>query len=167
MNKFGMAILAVVLLVGCVPVQPSSDQVQQDQQEKILQEGNAEAGMPNIVNFREKKALKDIFELRDQAKFITYTYYFNEISGKVGDEVCQSIGYPIPGATQYTNPSKIERYEFAGGYASQVIPQADPNGLFSPSNEDATWVLCNAPDGSGVKPVYVEPKVICSPWKLK
>lgn len=145
---------------------PSSDDIQRNQQEKILAEETRQVGMPNIVNFRERKLMKDIIELRDQMNFATYTYYFNAFTGKIGDKVCDSVGYPIPGATQFTNPQKIE---WAGGETNALVtlPQADPNGLFSPASEDATWVMCKNPNGPDIKAVYVEPKVICSPWKLK
>lgn len=51
--------------------------------------------------------------------------------------------------------------------AYAVLPQADPNGLFSPASAEGTWILLKDPHGSDVKPVYVEPRVIVSPFKLE
>ncbi len=141
---------------------PTSDDVQRNQQERILQEGTSQIGMPAIVNFRERKLLKEIYEMRDQSSFITYTYLWNEFNGKLVF-LCQSIGYPIPYATEFTNPSKL------AGWSREhivVMPQADPNGLFSPTSADGTWVVCKDPKSDNIKPVYVEPKVTTSPFKL-
>ena len=59
-----IAVLGVAL-VGC-DYTPSSDEAQRVEQERILQEGNAQTGMPAIKNFRERKLLKQIIEMRDQ-----------------------------------------------------------------------------------------------------
>lgn len=149
------------LLTTCGP--PTSDDIQRRQQEKLLAEGTAQTGMPAIKNFRERKLLKDILELRDQEGLVTYTYLWSEVTGKKVF-FCDSIGYGIPYATQYTNPAKVES---SGSKADLVIPQADPNGLFSPASAEGTWVMCKNPDGNEARPVYVEPRVIVSPFKLK
>jgi hypothetical protein len=155
-----------VAVVGC-DVAPTSDDIQRQQQEKLLKEGTAQTGMPNIVNFRERKLLKDILELRDQDGLVTYTYLYNEMTGKKVF-FCDSIGYGIPYATQYTNPQKVQYNNDAGktGYAYSVIAQADPNGLFSPASAEGTWVMCKDPNGKDVRPVYIEPRVIVSPFKM-
>ena len=154
--------LLSVTLVGCEEYGDSDDK-QRVQQERILQEGNAQTGMPAIKNFRERKLLKQIIEMRDQDGLVTYTYTVPETTGRPVF-LCNSIGYGLPAATQYTNPEKIS-YHNAAGY--EVLPQADPNGLFSPSSAEGTWVLCTDPNGSGkTRPVYVEPRVIVSPFKL-
>ena len=157
-----IAVLGVTL-TGCIEVTPSSDEAQRVQQEQILKEGNAQTGMPAIKNFRERKLLKQIIEMRDQDGLVTYTYTVPETTGRPVF-LCNSIGYGLPAATQYTNPEKIS-YHNAAGY--EVLPQADPNGLFSPSSAEGTWVLCTDPNGSGkTRPVYVEPRIIVSPFKL-
>src|SRR5260221_7140453 len=140
----------------------SSDTKQRDAQEKILLEANAQTGMPAIKNFRERKLMKDILELRDQDGLVTYTYTFSEMTNKLSF-FCDSIGYGLPYATQYTNPQKIEK-EYNSGFA--ILPQADPNGLFSPSAAEGTWIMCKDPNGPDVRPIYVEPRVIVSPFKL-
>lgn len=158
-----LASLAVlgVALVGC-DYTPSSDEAQRAQQEQILKEGSAQTGMPAINNFRERKLLKQIIEMRDQDGLVTYTYTVPETTGRPVF-LCNSIGYGLPAATQYTNPQKI--VEDTRGNVG--IPQADPNGLFSPESAEGTWVMCSDPSGSGkTRPVYVEPRIIVSPFKL-
>lgn len=142
-----------------------SDRKQRQQQEVLLGEATSQVGMPAIKNFRERKLLKDILELRDQDGLVTYTYLFTEQTGKL-IFLCDSIGYGIPYATQFTNPQK----PLSPGYPqTNMIAQADPNGLFSPSNAEGTWVLCRDPEGKGKRtvPVYTEPRIIVSPFKLK
>ena len=149
----------------------TSDDIQRRQQETILAESTAQVGMPAMKNFRERKLLKDILELRDQTGLITYTYMVNEMVGKpipgltaFGGKLIfmgESIGYGIPYATQFTNPQKVESY----GY-NIALPQADPNGLFSPASAEGTWVLLKDPNGKNTRPVYIEPRIVVSPFKF-
>lgn len=167
--KIGLALAMFLALTGAADDDgcggpPSSDTVQRRQQERILAESTSQIGMPAIKNFRERKLLKDILELRDQSGLVTYTYLVSEMTGKVGDLLCESIGYGIPAATQFTNPEKIS---VEGQHYGITLPQADPNGLFSPSSAEGTWVMCKDPGGNDVKPVYTEPRVIVSPFALK
>jgi len=152
----------LVSLAACDVAGPSSDAVQSHQQERLLQEGTAQVGMPAIKNFRERKLLKDIIEMRDQANLTTYTYLWSDVQGK-WVFFCNSIGYGLPYSTQFTNPQKIAD-QFQSGYA--ILPQADPNGLFSPSSADGTWVLCKDPNGDKTLPVLIEPRCIVSPFEL-
>ena len=145
----------------------SSDEQQRVQQERILREGTAQTGMPAIKNFRERRLLKSIFEMRDQESLTTFTYTYSEMTGRIVF-FCDSIGYGIPYATQYTSPSKLEDESHGSeGIALATLPQADPNGLFSPAAAEGTWILCKDPEGTDVKPVYVEPRVIVSPFRLE
>jgi len=103
--------------------------------------------------------MKDIIELRDQN--VATTTYIVDMNGKT-HKICNSVGYGLPYATQYTNPSRVV---YDSGHGGQVIPQADPNGLYSPASADGTWVLCVSKDGKP-KPVFIEPRIIVSPIPL-
>lgn len=158
---------AAALLAGC-NYKPTSDDIQREAQERVLREGTASLGMPAIKNFREKRILKEILELRDQEGLSTYSYTFSAYIGKfvfIGD----TIGYPLPAAVQYTNPQKIDwrtNTLNGAGMASGVMAQADPNGLFSPASAEGTWVLMKDPNGKAVKPVYLEERICSFPFKL-
>ena len=164
-------IFMAIALAGCnVTSRPkNSDEIQREQQESILNEGTSQIGMPAIKNFRERKLYKDILELRDQDGLTTYTYIVAEMTGKLVF-IGESIGYGIPYATQFTNPQKIECYgsrpNEPGHSTWLAMPQADPNGLFAPASADGTWVLLKNPNGKQVRPVYIEPRVIVSPFPL-
>jgi hypothetical protein len=165
--------LAMSQMGGCDDRQPTSDEVQRAQQETLLAEGTAQVGMPAIKNFRERKLLKDILELRDQQGLVTFTYLENMIPKVVKGRTVlggkltyfgETIGYGIPYATQFTNPQKIERAQINVGYA--VLSQADPSGLFSPASAEGTWVIMKDPKGSKTLPIYIEPRIVVSPFKL-
>lgn len=148
---------------SCDNQKPTSDQIQRQQQERILQQGTSAVGMPAIPNFREKRTAKEILELRDQEGLVTYTYLFSDTFACVR-ELPATVGFPIPYATQYTNPQKIEASGHQYGYA--VLPQADPNGLFSPSSAEGTWSLMKDPKSPKVGPSYSEPRIIVTIFKL-
>ena len=167
---FITALVALGLLTGC-DFTPSSDQVQQETQERMLQEGAAQTGMPNIKNFRERKILKDVLELRDQTGLATYTYVENQVAVPVkGGTVKggkftylgESVGYPIPYSTQYTNPEKT----VWNSRHPVVLPQADPNGLFSPASSEGTWVLLLTPGTKVTAPVYIESRIMATTFQL-
>jgi hypothetical protein len=155
--------LPLLLALAACDSSPSSDDIQRAQQETILKEGTSQVGMPAIKNFRERRMLKDIIELRDQDGIVTYTYVWSDYRGQ-WVFFCNSIGYGMPAATQFTSPQKLERVDEHGAVA---MPQADPNGLFSPSSAEGTWVLCKDPNGKDTKPVYLEPRVIVAPFSLE
>ncbi|MCX6795604.1 MAG: hypothetical protein NT165_02690, partial [Candidatus Falkowbacteria bacterium] len=94
-------LVGLTMFVSCGQAPQSSDIVQKEQQEKILAEGSAQVGMPAIKNFRERKIVKDLYELRDQNGLVTYTYIFSEYTGKY-TYLGETIGYGIPYATQFT-----------------------------------------------------------------
>lgn len=153
-------------LLGCDEQKSTSDGIQAAQQERILAEGTAQVGMPAIKNFRERKILKDIYELRDQAGLPTYTYIVAENTGKF-ILLGKSIGYGISAAVQFTNPQKLVTVNSHGGYDTIAMAQADPNGLFSPASTEGTWVLLvNPADATDVQATYIEPRVIVSRFPL-
>jgi hypothetical protein len=158
LKRILLIFLVAALSMGNQSCEPSSDTTQRIQQERILAEGTAQVGMPSVPNFRERKLLKDIIEMRDQDGLVTYTYIVAEATGQL-ILLGESIGYGIPASTQFTNPMKREGVEI-------TLPQADPNGLFSPSSSDGTWVMLKDPRGDKVRPVLVEPRCIVSPFKL-
>jgi hypothetical protein len=138
----------------------TSTQIEREKQEELSLRGVESVGMPSIVNFAEKRMMKDILELRDQN--VATTTYITDLNGKL-HKVCNSVGYGLPYATQYTNPQKAGGGG-SGGYFT--LPQADPNGLYSPASADGTWVLCVDAKSGKPKPVYIEPRVIVSPIPL-
>lgn len=66
---------------------------------------------------------------------------------------CPSIGFPVPGDSQLSNPQQLVTGDYLGsgqGYAYGTVGQIEPNGIYS-GQTAATFVLCV---GSGGK-VYM------------
>jgi hypothetical protein len=158
MKRILALVVATMMLTAC-DVQPNSTQIERKKQEELSMQAVTQVGMPAIVNFAEKRMMKDIMELRDQ-NVATYVY-ITDMNGRL-HKVCNAVGYGLPYATQYTNPQRIS----SDGHGSVAIPQADPNGLYSPASADGTWVLCVDPKSGKPRPVYIEPRVIVSPMPL-
>jgi hypothetical protein len=146
---------------GC-DSKPTADQVQSARQEKIQAEIAAQTGMPAIKNGREAKLVKMIYEMRDQ-NISTYTYTFSELTGKFRF-FGETVGYGVPYSTQYSAPTRMMWMGSNHGYHS--VPQAEPNGLYPPNSAEGTWILMKDPHGTEVSPLYVEPKITVSPFKL-
>jgi hypothetical protein len=154
------AVGLAIMLAGCDGYAGSSDDIQNQHQEQMNRQAIEVVGMPAITHFWEKKLLKDVMELRD--KGLPTITYLPDLNGHV-HKVCDSFGYGIPYSTQYTNPVK----QIDNGYHdSPTIAQADPNGLYSPASADGTWVLCLNPSTKKASVLYLEPRIIVSPYPL-
>ena len=160
--KYTFIALILVIIAACDMPKPDSNAVQAAQQERILQEGTSQTGMPAIKNFRERRTLKMIYELRDQEGLSTYTYIVAEQTGKLVF-LCDSVGYAISDATGYTNPDKVMMND---SYGFGTMTQAEPNGLFTPDVSDANWILCIDPKDAKPLPVFVSSKIVVSAFRL-
>ena len=157
MKKFLLVVPFIAMLAACDGRPESSTQIERRKQEELNLQAVTSVGMPAITNFAEKRMMKDIMELRDQN--VATTTYIVDMNGKL-HKICNSVGYGLPYATQYTNPQRIA---YDSGHGSVTLPQADPNGLYSPASADGTWILCVDSKSGKAKPVYIEPRVIVSP----
>lgn len=169
-----MFMLAFVLMSNSScearPQKKSSDQEVQQRTEQAMKEANRQLGMPSISRYQEKRNLKWIYELCDQEEFLCHAYLVNSYNGTVGQYLGRCIGYGIPYSTQYSNPQKVSkiRCDFGQyhGEAAYTIEQPEPNGLFKPVGLSATWLIMINPETKKPTPVYLEPEIIVSPFKL-
>lgn len=161
MKNASFLTLALVVLVSC-DFQPSTDDIQQQQTEQLMSEAQRQVGMPNIVNFQQRKLMKMIQEECDKENLICYAYIKSDYSGKL-IFIGKCIGYGVPFSAQYTNPERVDGYHQHG----VVLPQPDPNGLFMPTSSSATWLLMVDPDTNKPRPVYIEPEIVVSPFPLQ
>ena len=139
--------------------QPNADKQQQAQQERMSQQSNAEIGMPGITNYEEKRIMRRLYEMRD-SNIATYTYIL-DMNGNL-HHLCDSMGYGMPYATQFSNSEKLVN---PYGQQYMTMPQSEPNGLFMPSSAEGTWVIC-ASNAGKFTPMYVEPRILVSPFRL-
>jgi len=161
MNYTHLAIACLIMsLTACGRMEQSSSEIERGKQEELSKMAVKSVGMPAITNFAEKRMMKDILELRDRN--VATTTYIVDMNGKT-HKVCDSVGFGLPYATQYTNP-QMPQQPFGGNM--YVLPQADPNGLYSPASADGTWVQCVDPKTKKATVVYIEPRIIVSPFPL-
>jgi len=164
----GLLVITMLVFVGCnkgTPT-PTADKILQEKTEMAASEANRELGMPAIMNFQEKKNLKWIYELCDQENMICHAYLFNTLEGKIGQYLGKCVGYGIPYSTQFSNPEKKVHGYGANGRSAVFTKQAEPNQLFKPEGLSATWLIMIDPETNKPRPVYVEPEIIVSPFKL-
>lgn len=165
-----LGMLATMMLLmsnsSCEPVKASADNELQAKTEIAASEANRQVGMPAIVNFQEKKNLKWIYELCDQEDMVCHAYLFNSLEGEVGQYLGKCIGYGIPYSTQFSNPEK-KVHDGAAQRSAVFTKQAEPNQLFKPEGLSATWLIMIDPETNKPRPVYIEPQIIVSPFKLK
>lgn len=169
-----MMILMVCMLAGCGQRETAFSKENNYTQEIMEQSSNA-VGYPDVTNFFEKAQLKEIYELRDDPNLICYWYTKNDMTGKwIYQGEC--IGYGIPYTTQFTQPETMQRAPLPAlningddkgwnEYFTEVLPQADPNGLYSSASTSATWILTTDKDGN-IKPTYVESEITVAQIKL-
>ena len=144
---------------------PSADVRQANRTKKAMAEADRQIGMPAIVNFQERRLMKQILELRDQEDLICYAYVVNLNGDLVFLGKC--LGYGLPYSVQYTNPERVQKGgSHGGGYWGLAIPQPDPNGLFMPEGLSATWLMLLDKKTGEPRPVYVEPEIVVSPFAL-
>ena len=158
-----------VWLSGCDqgPQQPASaDQVEAQQQAQSTGQAVAEVGLPQTPNHTEMKNLRDIYQLRDNPKLVTYEYF----QSRDGYLLCvgKGQGFGFPYGTQYSNPHRV--YQESGGANNDreatFIDQAEPNGLFPVGGTQATWQKMTDPKTGHVWPVYSEPDLFISPFEM-
>jgi len=157
-----LALVAVAtLLTACDQPRETSTQIERRKQEEMSLQAVQSVGMPAITNFAEKRMFKDILELRDRS--VPTTTYLVGMNNQL-TKLCDSVGYGLPYATQYTNPMRLSG---DGNHGYTTLPQADPNGLYSPASAEGTWVLCVDHKTGKPQPLYIEPRIIVSPFALQ
>ena len=102
----------------------------------------------------ERHLMIQLYNARNQA-LTTYSYVINQYNGTISWS-CTSLGFPFSAATQLTNPMRTVEGVTQGEFVT--IPQPEPNGIYSPSSSEGTWVMCAGEDGN-VEPVYIEERV--------
>jgi hypothetical protein len=168
---FAMGLLVIFFYQGCRKGESAADK-EAKATRSLLAEGNRQVGMPNIINFQEKKLMKQILELRDKENLITYAYIVNWEGELIFLGKC--VGFGLPYSVQYTSPKALQpvRHYRPNGtligtdYSQQLLDQADPSGLYMPEGLSATWLMMFDEKTKEVRPVYVEPQIIVSPFPL-
>lgn len=165
-SKIRMAVLLAPLAVllggadgdGCSS-KTTSASIEQASQDLQMQQFLRNQPVPSFDWSLERHMLIQLYAARQRATN-TFSVVQSEYTGKILWS-CPSMGFPLPYATQLTNPLQLaSRYAMTDGahYTDGVIAQQEPNGLFTPPAADGTWVPCVDEKGR-ITPVYEERKV--------
>lgn len=154
-----LVVAALLIVTGCIE-EDEANRRERLATQALTAEATSAVGMPALSNFTEKRFVRMLYELRDNA--ITTYSYTQDMNGRL-HFLCNSIGYGIPASVQFSNPQAQVN---GRGQGWVMMPQPEPNGLFMPEGLHATYVMCGTSAGD-VKPVYVEQDVMVSPFKLK
>lgn len=152
-----LAVLAVsIFSSGCSS--ESKDNTIVEKQQEIYA---AAQPVPVFQSSLERDTVIQIYKARN-TQVATHAVEYSDY-GTILDDF-PSIGFPIPGDVQLTNPLQTA-YSSSGA----VIEQAEPNGLYSSKTTCATWVR-EVVEIDGVAkqvPVYIENKVVCYPYPIE
>lgn len=157
MKYIAALLLAAGLVIGCTTV-PDSERADnarvQDQQSHYA----TVQPIPYFDFSMDRDILIQIYKAKNESR-LTYSVV-TSMTGAVLF-ICPSIGYGIPADTQLTNGLQA----YGGSYGYTSIEQAEPNGLFSSKNTNATYVLCVRDDGT-VNVVQSEQTVTTFPFPV-
>lgn len=135
--QFTIIGIALLLTLATACSGPSAREQDEKASEQILQQLQKSQPVPS---FEWSQLRQNLIEIQTAQANTTATtsFFFNQ---GVTDPVlsCPSIGFPIPGTFQLTNP-----WQVTGNGA--VISQVEPTGVFS-GDTSATTVMCVNADG--------------------
>jgi hypothetical protein len=90
----------------------------------------------------------------------TYTYELLPYTGQILF-ICSSLGYPVMGGTQLTNPMARD----TNSQYAVSVGNPEPNGLYAPSSGAGTLITCVSKDGTA-SPVYWEDNVFALSYPI-
>ena len=156
MRIFLLASAALLSLAACeeAAVTPAADTKVAQQQEDLAQRAQDEVGIYQPTHFTRKRLANRIGQMLDDPALATISY----AQGLDGRLRCigHTIGFPLPGATQTTNPNHLVTGDLGEYHGDIVMPQPEPDQLFYPAAEDATWILLVNPKTGAANPAYFE-----------
>ena len=131
----------------------TADRQASQQQEDIANRAQQEVGIYQPTNFTRKRLANRIGQMLDSPNLATVSY----AQGLDGRLRCigHTIGFPLPGATQTTSPQKLVNADLGQYHGDMLVPQSEPDQLFSPQSEDATWIVLVNSKGVAA-PAYFE-----------
>jgi len=162
MRSFLPLVAVALAFSACAPPpqQRRSEQLTVAQQQKRYEIAQP---VPVFDASTERDIVTKLYRIRNE-EVTTHSVWRSSMGVVEGD--CPSYGYGIPYDTSLTNPLKTSWRDGYQSIASAVTEQAEPNGLYSSKNTNATWVLCLG-DSGALEPVYTESLLTVYPTPVK
>lgn len=153
-------VLTAVLLAGVVALtatactsttsagQKAAKQSVNSEQESIANGLKAIEKTQPLPRFNYSQLRQNLIEIQTaQAQTTQTTSFFFNLGVQNPTQVCPSIGFPIASTTQLSNPEqKITDVGRSNGSGNVVLPQIDPNGVYS-GQSTGTYVMCLNAEG--------------------
>ena len=76
-------VILIMVIISCGNFESKADDEQRQETENMMLEAHRQTGMPNIINFQQKKLMKMIYELCDKEDLVCYAYMFSDYQGKL------------------------------------------------------------------------------------
>jgi hypothetical protein len=159
--KQGLVLFVTILIfAGCYDSSASREAAVVDKQQDQF---NKSQPIPVSRWSLERDLLIKLYKLRNR-QVSTHSVWRSAMGQIEGD--CPSIGFGLPYDLSLTNPLMLTMRKFGSAtYANGVVAQPEPNGIFSSTNTNATWVMCV--DKSGlIEPHYIEAVLNVYPYEL-
>jgi len=165
MNRLFPLLLALPLLLGAEGGDGCADNSQRASEKAVVDRQQSiyltAQPVPTFDYSLERDRVTGLYRARMNAAQ-TWSVWRSTTGVVEGD--CPSSGYPLPYGVQLTSPEVIAWSSSQGG--AGIVPQAEPNGLFTNGvTSTATWVFC-VTDGA-ITPVYVESVVTVYPYPVE
>lgn len=142
MKRIITGLAAIVLVVGlsaCEDTPPSANANDAKSSAQILKKAQTAQPVPQFDWSQIRQTLIDAQTAQAESTQTT-SFFFN--LGVVDPVfVCPSIGFPVAGTSQLTNPLQLTDNGDWNHYNGGVINQIDPNQIYS-GDTSATFVLC-------------------------
>ena len=162
-KKFALLVVVLaVFLAACGQGNAAINKEANQTANQLEQYSNAQP-VPVFEWSLERHIVIEIYRARNEAAS-TFSYVLNPYDNSIMFE-CASIGFPIPGGTQLTNPDQLTYRRQDGEVIEGTLPQMEPNGLYSPDTSAGTYISCVNEDGT-VSPVFVEWYVWTFPYPM-
>lgn len=161
-------LISALALAGCGTGGDPAATRQALQTSKAMDAADRETGMPRMMNYAQRKLLKNAYEDMDQT---TLTYVYTQaLDGKF---VClgQALGYGVSLGTQFTAPEYPKYIRSDGSDATPrsdtyMLAQPEPNGLYMPNSGEATIVDLVNPTNGEAHTAVMEPRIVTLPFEL-
>lgn len=142
----GLAVVLSLVAVGCTDdgenatekdTKTASQQLEQFQQAQPVPIFNSSQLRQNLIDIQTAQANATA----------TTSFFFNQ---GIEDPIhsCPSIGFPIPGTYQLTNPEGVQKIGSDGNWERFALPQLEATGVYS-GETTGTTVICVDDSGRG------------------